>query len=115
VSLNFDLDADDMDNLPEVDDPGLKVKLNCGPCHTCGRKYPGSDRNGGHCMTCHLNFASQTGFDKHRVGRYNQPTPERRCLTVEEIVAKGWTVDEHFVVRMPAPAHWNKTREETQQ
>lgn len=113
MSMDFDLDPNDMDNLPEVDNPSLKVKLNCGPCHICGRKYPGSDRNGGHCPTCHLNFASQTGFDKHRVGRYNQPTRERRCLTVEEIVDKGWAVDEHFVVRMPAPAHWNKLREET--
>lgn len=118
MSLNFDLDADDLDNLPEVDDPRLKVKLNCGPCHDCGRRYPGADRNGGHCATCHLNFASQTGFDKHRVGPYAHPigTPsQRRCLTPEELTDKGWTVDEHFVVRMPAPAFWNTTnREETE-
>lgn len=113
--FDFELDADDTD-LPEVDDPKQTVKLDCGPCHKCSRKFPGSDRNGGHCSTCHLSFASQTGFDKHRVGQFENHTTgkpnTRRCLTPEEMLAKGWTVDEHFVVRMPAPTHW-KTREET--
>jgi len=117
---DFDLgdDIDDIDDIANADDTDWNVKLDCGPCE-CGRRYPGSDRNGGHCATCHLSFASQTGFDKHRVGRYNQTPSERRCLTREELTAKGWTVDEHFVVRMPAPDHapafWNTTtREETE-
>lgn len=108
TGFNFDLDPDDAD-IPEVDDTRANVKLNCGPCK-CGRKYPGSDRSGGHCATCHLSFASQTGFDKHRVGQFENRAAgkvnTRRCLTSEEMQAKGWTVDEHFVVRMPAPTHW---------
>ena len=39
----------------------------------------------------------------------NQPTPERRCLTVEKSLPRAGTVDEHFVVRMPH-LPWSKTR-----
>lgn len=116
MSVDFYVDPDDMaDDLPETDDPKQKVILDH-TCHRCGRKYPGADRNGGHCPTCHLSFASQTGFDKHRVGQFENRTTgkvnTRRCLTPAELTAKGWTVDEHFVVRMSAPTHW-KTGEET--
>lgn len=110
--IDFEIDPDDyLDALPEVDDPNVKVKLDCGPCHHCDRKYPGSDRNGGHCATCHLSFASQTGFDKHlRPGRYKDKT-QPFCLTAQELEAKGWTIDAHHVVRMPAPTHWNTTED----
>lgn len=117
---DFDLDDDfdDIDDIANVDDTDWSVKLT-ETCHQCGRKYPGSDRNGGHCMTCHLNFASQTGFDKHRIGGFgNNATGKpntRRCLTPEELTAKGWTVDESHVVRMPPPTHWNTAREDTEQ
>lgn len=103
--LRFNLNLDEVD-LPEVDDSGWTVKLNCGPCRQCGRKYPGSDRSGGHCDTCHYSFASQTGFNKHRTGPYDG---QRRCYTPDELVAKGWTLDDHGVYRMPAPTHWNTT------
>ena len=97
--------ADSAERVTVVDDSDWVVKLNCGPCE-CGRKYPGSARSGGHCPTCHLSFASQTGFEKHlRRGRYDRTEPW--CYSVEELTAKGWTVDEHFVVRMPAPTFWN--------
>lgn len=97
------------ERLTVVDDSDWVVKLDHGPCE-CGRKFPGSDRSGGHCPTCHLNFASQTGFDKHRTGKFEnraigQPNT-RRCFIVEELDGKGWTIDEHHVVRMPAPTHW---------
>ena len=120
MSIDFSVDPDDMDNVPEVDDPEQKVKLT-ETCGTCGRRFPGSDRNGGHCMTCHLSFASQTGAEKHRVGKFENravgQANTRRCLTVEELADKGWTVDEHFVVRMPPPKNnpWKKNnREETE-
>lgn len=108
TDLTFDADGD-LDGLPEIDNPNQTVKLNL-HCPVCERRYPGADRNGGHCTVCHLSFASQTGFDKHRVGKFeNRATGQpntRRCLTTEEMTAKTWTVDEHHVVRMPAPAYW---------
>lgn len=43
---------------------------------------------GWHCGACHLNFASLTGFDRHR------PGPARgRCLDPSELTAKGWSHD----------------------
>ncbi len=39
---------------------------------------------------CGLNFAGMTAFDAHQIGSF-QPM-ERRCLTAEELTAKGWTM-----------------------
>jgi hypothetical protein len=44
-----------------------------------------------YCPTCGEPFQSQGLFDRHRVGRY--VPDERRCLTPEEMRAKGWTHD----------------------
>jgi hypothetical protein len=44
-----------------------------------------------YCPTCLEPFQSQGLFDKHRVGRY-EPM-ERRCLTPDEMRAKGWRHD----------------------
>ena len=52
-------------------------------CHVCSRKI-GGPRSGGHCMTCHLSFATDKAFDKHRTGAYGV---DRRCLTTEEMLA----------------------------
>lgn len=41
------------------------------------------DRN--QCPTCALYFNSTAAFDKHRTG----PFSDRRCLTVDEMAAKG--------------------------
>ena len=40
------------------------------------------------CPTCGLYFNSPGAFGEHRVGEIG--TPARRCLTAEELVAKGW-------------------------
>lgn len=70
-------------------------------CPDCQRDYSGSDRSGGHCMTCHLSFSSQGGFDKHRTGKHGV---DRRCMTVTEMTDAGWTVSDAGMVRLPAPA-----------
>lgn len=89
------------------------LELDC-TCATCGRMFNGSDRSGGHCRGggyggCCESFRSLTGFDKHRTGPYDVPGG-RRCLTPDEMSAKGWTVDGNHTWRMPAPAvnPWKK-------
>ena len=44
-----------------------------------------NDRN--QCPSCGLYFNSTAAFDKHRHGRFTPP--ERRCLTVAEMLQKG--------------------------
>jgi len=68
-------------------------------CSDCERTYSGSDRSGGHCMSCHQSFSAQGGFDKHRVGQYGI---DRRCLTTDEMTAKGWHLDGRGDWRMPS-------------
>ena len=84
------------------------LELDC-HCPDCDRKFNGSDRSGGHCRGggyggCCESFRSLGGFDKHRTGPH-EPTGQRRCLTPDEMIAKGWTVDDNHTWRMPAPAN----------
>ena len=44
-----------------------------------------------YCPTCREPFQSQSLFDAHRVGKYDPD--ERRCLTPDEMRAKGWRHD----------------------
>jgi len=39
------------------------------------------------CRGCNKVFSTTSTFDRHRVGEY----PDRRCLTAEELTAKGWS------------------------
>ena len=55
-------------------------------CHDCGRPY---GDGGGHCASCCESFASDTAFDGHRYGDYDD---QRYCLTAEEMLLKGWRV-----------------------
>lgn len=49
-------------------------------------------------MGCDDNFVSVSSFDDHRVGPHCEefapgrfrPSPERRCLTAQELIAAGW-------------------------
>lgn len=82
-------------------------------CQVCGAQFNGSDSSGGHCKGgtfggCCQSFRSMSGFDKHRTGRFEPNT--RRCLTPDEMTAKGWARDEHGAWRLPAPATnpWKK-------
>jgi hypothetical protein len=40
------------------------------------------------CGACHQYFNSNSAFSQHRIGKHGE---DRRCLTPEEILAKGWT------------------------
>lgn len=42
------------------------------------------------CPTCGLYFNSTVAFDKHRVGEHGK---NRRCLSVEEMKAKGMVLN----------------------
>lgn len=58
-----------------------------------------------YCASCGEPFQSQGLFDEHRVGAYNRDEEDRmvgrpprrlgprRCLTPEEMRAKGWRFD----------------------
>jgi hypothetical protein len=52
-----------------------------------GRRLSG-DKN--QCPTCHHYFNSSFAFGRHRVGEFNPNT--RRCLTPEEMRAKGMLI-----------------------
>ena len=74
-------------------------------CTPCGARVKGSH---GHCSGCHLTFPQQVGFDRHRVGKFeNKATGQpntRRCLTTDEMVANEWQYDaEANVWRVPLP------------
>jgi len=64
-------------------DPSDDLKNDC-TCPHCKRRYSGADKSGGHCVTCHRSFRSQSGFDKHRIGRFDI---DRRCMTEDELSA----------------------------
>ena len=40
------------------------------------------------CGGCRQYFNSNYAFERHRVGKHGE---DRRCLTPEEILEKGWT------------------------
>jgi hypothetical protein len=58
------------------------------------------------CNSCGLYFNSTSAFDRHRTGPYvpiTQPA-ERRCLTVEEMSAKGMVLNSSgFYIRNRKP------------
>lgn len=51
------------------------------------------------CTACGLLFTHTYGFDAHRVGPYTA----RRCLTVEELTAKGYAANGAGFWRKPKP------------
>ena len=101
------------ETVPDVSDADLyDPAVDC-HCPDCDRTFNGSDSSGGHCRGggyggCCKSFTSLSGFDKHRTGRYEPD--ERRCRTSDELLAKGWTVDDNNTWRTPAPATspWKK-------
>lgn len=48
----------------------------------------GGDRN--QCRGCMAYFNSTFAFDKHRTGEYGK---DRRCLTTDEMTAKGMSIN----------------------
>jgi hypothetical protein len=43
------------------------------------------------CSHCGEYFNSLRGFDKHRMGSFKDRGIYRRCLTIVELVARGWS------------------------
>lgn len=45
------------------------------------------------CIECGRMFSSNSTFENHRAGKYTQTGPDygRRCLTDEELRARGWS------------------------
>lgn len=74
-------------------------------CSRCGELVRGQAQ---HCVAagCCLTFASTSAGDAHRFGTFPLG---RRCLTVLEMLALGWSQDRHGVWRTPRTdtvAHW---------
>lgn len=63
----------------------------------CGAEWTGLRME--HCTVCHLTFSGTTAGDKHRVGDHAVfvGPDRRRCLTVEEMWAKGMTQNKRGV------------------
>lgn len=53
------------------------------------------------CTVCGLYFRRTSTFDAHRIGRVG--TPARRCLSPDELAARGWSVDAQGYWRRPGP------------
>ena len=45
------------------------------------------------CPACLECFNSDSAFDRHRVGSYGDPSDPRRCLSVPQMIAKGFTTN----------------------
>jgi len=59
------------------------------------------DRN--HCPSCQEYFNSSGTFDRHRTGSYDPP--QRRCLSIQEMEAKGMSKNKSgYWIRMPLGA-----------
>jgi hypothetical protein len=46
-----------------------------------------------HCSACDEYFNSVSVFDRHRVGNWLNDGANRRCLTIDEMVARGWSIN----------------------
>jgi len=96
---------DDLLNLAE-DNQWIGEDPNWCICPHCHQTYSGADSSGGHCVGgpyggCCQSFASDYAGDKHRVGPHGGG--RRRCLTPDEMTAKGWTQDDMGAWRTPPP------------
>lgn len=89
-------------------------------CPFCNKTYSG--KGGGHCVGgpyggCCETFGSNSIGDAHRVGAFNKdeegkmvgppgnrhPWGPRRCLTPDEMRAKGWSLNKHGAWVGPPP------------
>jgi hypothetical protein len=79
------------------------------------------------CTSCGEDFGSVSAFDAHRIGNYPQRGPSeytgtladwvprkgRRCLTVEELLARGWLRDGRGRWRQPSDgAPWAASQDQ---
>lgn len=45
------------------------------------------------CPVCLECFNSDSAFDRHRIGSYGDPRDPRRCLSVPQMIAKGFSTN----------------------
>jgi hypothetical protein len=45
------------------------------------------------CQTCGQYFNSVSVFDRHRIGPWTDRGAHRRCLAIEEMRARGWSLN----------------------
>jgi hypothetical protein len=78
------------------------------------------------CTSCKETFSSVASFDKHRVGDFGRPIygekraiigytkPNRRCLTPEEMQAKGMQKNQHgyWITRSDSRSYWEPNQAE---
>lgn len=60
------------------------------------------------CVACGMFFTSRREFDRHRTGDYARPGEwqgNRRCLTLAELLAKGWRTNERGLWMQGRPQH----------
>jgi len=60
------------------------------------------------CTACGLSFKSTSAFAAHRRGDFTREAPHygRRCLTADELTAKGYAPNERGFWRGARPSHW---------
>lgn len=58
------------------------------------------------CMECGEYFNSSGTFSRHRTGDWDDRGANRRCLTIAEMVAKGWEKSKsgHWITSRRSPA-----------
>ena len=90
-------------------------------CPECGSTVLGA---GGHCRGgeyggCCQSFSSNTIGDRHQIGHFSPPAKgvyvPRRCMTTEEMTAKGWHLNSKGAWQLPAPKNpptWRRKDEE---
>lgn len=73
----------------------------------CGATWSGKRLE--HCTVCHETFTGTSAGDKHRTGTYWPD--ERRCLSVDEMAAKGMTRNRngHWTTGGDGSAWWGES------
>lgn len=75
---------------------------------TCGSEWSGNRIE--HCADCHQTFTGTSAGDRHRTGDHaidSGPT-RRRCLSIDEMRAKGMTTNERGVWTNGGESPWAK-------
>lgn len=77
--------------------PGLSSRSGRFVCPPCGSRWDGMSV--AHCASCHETFGRYSGFDKHRVGKFDSVADPRRCADPVEV---GMVVGSRGVWGTPA-------------
>lgn len=77
--------------------PGLSNRSGRFVCPPCGSRWDGQAV--AHCATCHETFGRYSGFDKHRVGKFDSTSDPRRCARPTDV---GMVVGSRGVWGTPA-------------